>query len=136
MRVIADASDLKECLDKISKELRSPRKLLIEVGRYKVAVTRQNFEKERSPNRIPWRDLKRGTWLRKQTNFIGRESFRLYEGTDYEINLSDKSTVIFNNVPYAAFFQALRPFLDWSSEDEERVFEIGCDYIIKVIKSS
>jgi phage gpG-like protein len=119
--VSVDLSELNALCDRGATlaNLRSPLAKLLEA---KKQDTQQSFFTESAPNGTPWKPLASSTLAQKQGTSIGRETNRLFNAID--IFLSNNEGQVFNDTPYAGFFQAKRPFLEWTPEDEQRVQQI------------
>lgn len=134
MKTTVDFSEFISLLNELTDGLEKPRRLLIKVGEYKLDLVRRGFVEQRSPQGIPWKDLKPATWKSKQTPYIGRETYRLSDSTDYQINLDKQAIELINNTPYAEFFQKERPFLEWTRDDETQALDFLEEYTLELAK--
>lgn len=100
--------DLRDILDVILKQKKDD--------------TQKTFYSEADPSGVPWKPLAESTLAQKEGKSIGRETNRLFNAID--IFLSGNEGRIFNDTPYAGFFNAVRPFLSWTLEDEQRIPEV------------
>lgn len=120
-QVTVDLREL-EILCKKGAGLSNLTSLLTDVVEQKRQDALDCFTNESDPSGVPWKPLAKSTLGAKQSPYIGRESEKLFNAVRDRV--SGNEGEIFNDVPYAGFFNAVRPFLDWTPEDEQMFSEV------------
>lgn len=110
-----DLRELNALCDR-AEDLNNLRSTLNKVLEEKKQDTLNCFFYESDPSGVPWKPLAESTLAQKQGTSIGRETNKLFDAID--IFVSGNEGRVFNDVPYAIFFNKVRPFLEWTLEDE------------------